>query len=131
MTVPAIRLVIFDWAGTTVDFGCFAPVAACIQAFGQLGINVSAAEARGPMGLHKRDHLRAVLELPNVAAQWQACFSRPWSDDDLERLYHSFLPVQGVEAVRYAELIPGAIACVAALAESHIEITSLRQALGA
>jgi phosphonoacetaldehyde hydrolase len=122
MTDAGIRLVIFDWAGTTVDFGCFAPVAACIQAFGQLGINVSSDEARGPMGLHKRDHLRAVLELPNVAAQWQAGFSHPWSDDDLERLYHNFLPVQGVEAVRYAELIPGAIECISALRSRGIVI---------
>src|SRR4029078_920006 len=122
MTDLRIRLAVFDWAGTTVDFGCFAPVAACIQAFGQLGIDVTAAEAREPMGLHKRDHLRAVLEMPNVARQWQGNFSKPWSDDDLDRLYHNFLPLQGVEAVRYAELIPGTVECIAALRSRGIGI---------
>lgn len=28
-----IQGVIFDWAGTTVDFGCFAPVSAFAEAF--------------------------------------------------------------------------------------------------
>lgn len=122
MTDLRIRLAIFDWAGTTVDHGCFAPVAACIQAFGQLRIDVSAAEAREPMGLHKRDHLRAVLAMPNVARQWQANFSRPSNDDDLERLYRTFLPLQGVEALRYAELIPGTTECVAALRARRIAV---------
>jgi phosphonoacetaldehyde hydrolase len=33
-----IRLVVFDWAGTTVDYGSFAPVAAFMQAFRASGI---------------------------------------------------------------------------------------------
>ena len=28
-----IEAVIFDWAGTTVDFGCFAPVQAFVEVF--------------------------------------------------------------------------------------------------
>ena len=28
-----IEAVIFDWAGTTVDYGCFAPVKAFMEAF--------------------------------------------------------------------------------------------------
>lgn len=122
MTDLRIRLAVFDWAGTTVDFGCMAPVAACVQAFGQLGIDVSVAEARAPMGLNKRDHLRAVLEMPNIVRQWQSSFSRAWNDDDLERVYRNFLPLQGAEAVRYAELIPGTLECVAALRARGIAI---------
>ena len=33
-----IEAVIFDWAGTTVDFGCFAPVQAFVEAFKAEGI---------------------------------------------------------------------------------------------
>ncbi|MFR7444714.1 MAG: hypothetical protein ACLUUO_16310 [Sellimonas intestinalis] len=29
--------VIFDWAGTTVDYGCFAPVQAFLDAFHEYG----------------------------------------------------------------------------------------------
>lgn len=117
-----IRLAIFDWAGTTVDYGCFAPVAACIEAFRQIGIDVSAAEARLPMGLHKRDHLRAVLEMPGVAAQWQTRFGQAWTDTDLDRIYQQFLPLQGTEALRYSELIPGTLDAVAALRARGIAI---------
>ena len=31
-----LEAVIFDWAGTTVDYGCFAPVEAFIKAFERL-----------------------------------------------------------------------------------------------
>ena len=30
--------VIFDWAGTTVDYGCFAPVQAFVEVFKHYGI---------------------------------------------------------------------------------------------
>ncbi|MFN8371304.1 MAG: hypothetical protein U0694_00280 [Anaerolineae bacterium] len=33
----SLQAVIFDWAGTTVDYGCFAPVAVFIEVFAQMG----------------------------------------------------------------------------------------------
>ena len=42
--------IIFDWAGTTVDYGCFAPVKAFIEAFEQFGITPTLEEVRKPMG---------------------------------------------------------------------------------
>ena len=45
-----IQGVIFDWAGTTVDFGCFAPVSAFVEAFRKAGIDVTLEETRAPMG---------------------------------------------------------------------------------
>ena len=33
-----IEAVIFDWAGTTVDYGCFAPVQAFMEVFKSFGI---------------------------------------------------------------------------------------------
>ena len=48
--------VIFDWAGTTVDYGCFAPVQAFIDAFKASGIEPTVEEVRGPMGMLKIDH---------------------------------------------------------------------------
>ena len=33
-----IQAVIFDWAGTTVDYGCFAPVQAFQEAFAHHGV---------------------------------------------------------------------------------------------
>ena len=62
-----IECVIMDWAGTAVDYGCFAPVAAFLKAFGEVGITVTMEEARRPMGMAKIDHIsgksRALLPL--------------------------------------------------------------------
>ena len=33
-----IECIIMDWAGTAVDYGCFAPVAAFIEAFAEKGL---------------------------------------------------------------------------------------------
>ena len=50
------QLVIFDWAGTTVDYGCFAPVNAFALAFQKFGVTPTVEEIRAPMGMLKRDH---------------------------------------------------------------------------
>ena len=39
-------LIIFDWAGTMVDFGCRAPVSALIEAFARHGVGLDEAAAR-------------------------------------------------------------------------------------
>ncbi len=41
-----ISAVIFDWAGTILDFGCIAPVAAFREAFGEFGLEITEAETR-------------------------------------------------------------------------------------
>ena len=37
-TMRAMKTVIFDWAGTTVDDGCFAPVRAFMEIFKEYGV---------------------------------------------------------------------------------------------
>jgi phosphonoacetaldehyde hydrolase len=52
-----VRAVIFDWAGTTVDYGSRAPVDAFIELFRRHGVTITAEQARGPMGSYKKDHI--------------------------------------------------------------------------
>ncbi|WP_205700936.1 2-aminoethylphosphonate--pyruvate transaminase [Jeongeupia sp. USM3] len=52
-----LQAVIFDWAGTVVDFGSFAPTQVLLDAFGGFGVDIDMAEARVPMGLAKWDHI--------------------------------------------------------------------------
>ena len=75
-----IRLVVFDLGGTIVDHGCMAPVFAFLEAFRELGLEISTAQARGPMGLAKLDHIRELFKLPPVTQQWQAAHGRAWSE---------------------------------------------------
>lgn len=42
--------VIFDWAGTTVDYGCFAPVQAFVEVFRHFGIETYNGEVRERWG---------------------------------------------------------------------------------
>ena len=66
-----IQAVIFDWAGTTVDYGCFAPVQAFQEAFAHHGVPVTLEETRKPMGMLKRDHIRTMLRMERIARAWE------------------------------------------------------------
>src|SRR5262245_25603034 len=89
-----IRAVIFDWAGTVVDFGSMAPAAAFVRTFAGAGIAVTDEEVRRPMGLEKRDHLRALLAMPEIAERWRAVRGHAPGDADLDELYAAFVPTQ-------------------------------------
>lgn len=108
MSAPdGIRLVVFDWAGTTVDFGCFAPVAPFLQAFQRHGIELSVDEARGPMGLDKRDHIKALIELPHVQRAWQTRHGAKPGESEVDRLFAEFVPLQMQSVVEHSRLVPG------------------------
>jgi phosphonoacetaldehyde hydrolase len=124
--VPArdIKLVVLDWAGTTIDFGCLAPAGAFAAAFAARGVAVTVAEARGPMGLHKKDHLRAMLRTDAVGARWRAAVGRDWDERDVAELYADVTPRQ-VEAARlYSALVPGVTDVVARLRERGVKVAA-------
>ena len=79
--------VIFDWAGTTVDYGCFAPVQAFADAFGEYGIRPTMDEIRGPMGMLKRDHVRTMLEMERISREWERVHGRAFTQEDVEQVY--------------------------------------------
>ena len=69
--VGGIRLVVADLAGTTIDFGSSAPAGVFVALFARHGVTVTDAEARGPMGTAKRDHIAALaarLDVPLLGA---------------------------------------------------------------
>jgi len=82
-----LKAIIFDWAGTVVDFGSLCPISAFQSAFLAKGITVSAKDIHRFMGVHKRDHIQALLSLPDVAAGWQNNFKRTSNSDDVDSLY--------------------------------------------
>ena len=82
-----IHAVILDWAGTTVDFGSFAPTQIFVEAFRQaFDVEITLAEARVPMGLGKWQHIEALGKLPAVDARWQAKFDRAMSTADIDAI---------------------------------------------
>ena len=67
-----ISMVVFDWAGTTVDYGSCAPMDVFKMVFDEAGVNLSRQEINGPMGLEKKTHIRSLLSLENANKQWLA-----------------------------------------------------------
>ena len=118
------KAVVFDWAGTVVDFGSFAPMGVFVKAFAEFGVEVTIAEARAPMGAAKWDHIRTMMDMPAVAARWQAKFGAPPSDADVDRVYAVFVPMNERVAADYADLVPGTIEMVAYLRGKGIKIGS-------
>ena len=87
-----LKAVVFDWAGTMVDFGSRAPVIALQKMFKAEGFDVSEAEARADMGLAKRDHIRAMLSRAPLAGGWLERHGRAASEDDVVRLLEAVGP---------------------------------------
>lgn len=119
-----VRGVIFDWAGTMVDYGCMAPLAVFLEIFKKRGIVVSEAEAREPMGLKKWDHTAALIRLPNISAQWEASYNRKPSVEDIDELYAEFEDTLLSLLQDYATPVPGARELVDFLRREGIKIGS-------
>jgi len=124
VTGLALQAVIFDWAGTIVDFGSQAPMGAFVAAFGEFGVAISIAEARVPMGLPKRAHVAALLALPRIRDAWTAARAAPPGPADADALYASFVPLNEAVVTDYAELIPGALEAVAAVRGRGLKVGS-------
>src|SRR5262245_47618846 len=107
------KAVIFDWAGTTVDYGSRAPARVFVELFTRVEIDITEAEARGPMGRAKWDHIAEILALPRVAKRWQDLHGRAATPDDVNRLYADFLPRQKEVLAAYSGVIPGVPEAVA------------------
>ena len=117
-----IRLVVFDLAGTIVDHGCFAPVRPFVDAFAQHGVTLSVAEARGPMGLAKKDHIRALFALPAPARQWHDLHGRAAAEADVDRVYDDFIPLQIESIAASSGLITGTLECATELRRRDVRI---------
>jgi phosphonoacetaldehyde hydrolase len=118
------KAVVFDWAGTMIDFGSFAPMGVFVKTFKQFGLDVTIAEARGPMGLPKWDHIRAMLNQPRISAEWARVHGTAPADSDVEAIYKVFVPMNEQVVADYATLVPGALETVQALRAKGLKIGS-------
>lgn len=119
-----LQAAILDWAGTVVDFGSFAPTQIFVEAFGECGIQVSLDEARGPMGMGKWDHIRALCSTPAIAERYRDRFGRLPTDEDVTAIYERFMPLQLEKIGVHSALIPGALDAIASLRGKGLKIGS-------
>ena len=119
-----IKLAVFDWAGTTVDYGCFAPVQVFLEIFKEKGIDVTLEEARAPMGLLKIDHIKAMLSGERVAGLWEEKYKRKWNEEDVNELYSTFETKLFKILAEYTEPVPHCVETIKKIREMGIKIGS-------
>jgi phosphonoacetaldehyde hydrolase len=107
-----------------MDYGCYAPAVVFIEVYKRQGVEITMEQARRPMGLHKRDHIKAISQLEEVAQAWKQVHGRPVTEQDVDDMFADFQPLQLQCLADYAEIIPGTLETVAALREPGILIGS-------
>lgn len=116
--------VVFDWAGTTVDYGCFAPVKVFLSIFEAMGLPVTEKEARIPMGLLKWDHIKEMLEMNRIQMKFQDIHGRASNNQDVDRLFEAFEPKLLSILKNYASPIDHVIDTVNSLKAKGLKIGS-------
>ncbi|WP_336784458.1 phosphonoacetaldehyde hydrolase [Paenibacillus sp. MMO-177] len=119
-----IKAVMLDWAGTMVDFGCFAPLNVFVEVFARKGVQVTVEEARQPMGMLKRDHIAAMCQMERIAGIWEGLYGRKPSEADIDQLYTDFEPLLFSTLKNYATPVPGAVELAGRLRSQGIAIGS-------
>jgi len=102
-----IQAIMLDWAGTTVDHGSMAPVLALQTLFAKHGVTLPTEDARRNMGLLKRDHIAAILALPNITEKWKSITGREPGEAEVLSLFEEFGPLQMEIIALHSQLIPG------------------------
>jgi phosphonoacetaldehyde hydrolase len=74
------------------------------------------------MGLDKKDHLRSMLQDPEVARRWNQVHDQEAMAQDVEQLYHDFKLLQLEQIERHGRLVPGLSECVAELRRRGVRI---------
>lgn len=119
-----LKAVICDWAGTTVDYGSLAPTGVFLEVFRRVGVEITTAEAREPMGMYKRDHIRAITHMASVDQRWRQAHGRPPNEEDVNQVFESFIPLQLDCIADYADLIPGCPEAISAMRQRGVKIGS-------
>jgi phosphonoacetaldehyde hydrolase len=108
-----LKAIILDWAGTTMDYGCYAPAVVFIEVFKRKNVPISVEEARAPMGAHKKVHILEITKIKAVSDRWEEVHGRKPDENDVEAMFQEFIPLQLACLADYADLIPGTLEAVA------------------
>jgi phosphonoacetaldehyde hydrolase len=119
-----LKAIILDWAGTTMDYGCYAPAVVFVEVYKRKNVPISVAEARVPMGAHKKVHIRQISQIEAVRERWQDAHNRLPNEDDIESMFQEFIPLQLDCLADYADLIPGALEAVKDFRDRGLKIGS-------
>ncbi len=104
-----VTAVLLDWAGTTMDFGCMAPAVVFVEVLKRKNVPISMAEARAPLGAHKRVHTQQLSRLDSVRERWREAHGKEPGEADVDAMFAEFVPLQLDCLSTYSQLIPGTL----------------------
>ncbi|MGN0193499.1 MAG: phosphonoacetaldehyde hydrolase [Pseudoramibacter sp.] len=119
-----IQMVVFDWAGTTVDYGSMAPMDVFDEVFKNAGVKLTPEEIAGPMGLDKRMHIKRLLDLDKTKQIWQERYHRSADEGDVTRLFKRFEARLDEVVADYSTPLDGVIETVGALKAAGVHVGS-------
>ncbi len=123
-TENRIQLAVFDWAGTTVDYGSSAPMVVFEEIFRNAGIILTRAQINGPMGMEKKAHIRSLLSIASASEQWSAKYGRSWNEEDVTALYEQFEARLAQVVAEYSTPIDGVVETMEQLRKMSVKIGS-------
>ena len=119
-----VKGLILDWSGTTADAYVLAPAVVFVQVFQKHGVEVAMSEARGPMGLRKDLHIKAMTEIPEIRERWYGIHGQYPTQQDVDRMFEDFVPMQ-LDCLRnYTTLLPLVAETTQSLQKQGIKIGS-------
>jgi len=102
-----VKAVVLDWSGTTADAYVIAPAVVFVEVFKRHGVEMTMFEARGPMGLRKDLHIKALTEDPVIRERWRGVHGKDPDQSDVDAMFADFVPMQ-LDCLReYTTLLPG------------------------
>jgi phosphonoacetaldehyde hydrolase len=119
-----VKAVILDWSGTTADAYVLAPAVVFVEVFKKQGVEVSMTEARGPMGLRKDLHIKAMTEVPEIRERWKGIHGDYPDQGDVDRMFADFVPMQLDCLRKYTTLLPGVAEVTQNLQKQGVKIGS-------
>tara|TARA_Y100001960_G_C14756343_1_gene871446 strand:- start:693 stop:1532 length:840 start_codon:yes stop_codon:yes gene_type:complete len=119
-----VQAVILDWSGTTADAYVVAPAVVFVEVFKRQNVEISMAEARGPMGLRKDLHIKALTEVDEIKERWKSIHGKYPDQTDVDRMFEDFVPIQLDCLRQYTGLLPGVSEVVQRLQKQGIKIGS-------
>jgi phosphonoacetaldehyde hydrolase len=119
-----VKGLVLDWSGTTADAYVLAPAVVFVEVFKKHGVEISMLEARGPMGLRKDLHIKALTEEPDIAERWKGVHGKYPGDDDVAKMFEDFVPMQLDCLQKYTTLLPGVAKTTQKLQKKGIKIGS-------
>ena len=101
-----VKGLVLDWSGTTADAYVLAPAVVFVEVFSKQNVEISMTEARGPMGLRKDLHIKALTEVPEIKERWKGVHGKYPDQSDVDRMFEDFVPMQLDCLRKYTTLLP-------------------------